>query len=79
METSWLSLAAETTGASTTSWKLNSTLLNDKLITEVIKKEIKTTLGLNEKKNLVYGAQMKAVLRGKFTVKLLLQNTRELK
>jgi len=50
----------------TNSWRLNNTLLNNKEVTEKIRKEIKRFLGTNDNENLWDSA--KAVLRGRFTV-----------
>ena len=50
----------------TNSWRLNNTLLNNKEVTEEIRKEIKRFLGKNDNENLWHSA--KAVLRGRFTV-----------
>ena len=50
----------------TNSWRLNNTLLNNKEVTEEIRKEIKRFLGKNDNENLWDSA--KAVLRGRFTV-----------
>ena len=50
----------------TNSWRLNNTLLNNKEVTEEIKKEIKRFLETNDNENLWDSA--KAVLRGRFTV-----------
>ena len=50
-------------------WKLNNSLLNDNLVREEIKKEIKDFLKFNEKIDTSYANlwdTMKAVLRGKF-------------
>ena len=47
----------------TNSWRLNNTLLNNKEVTEEIRKEIKRFLGKNDNENLWDSA--KAVLRGK--------------
>jgi hypothetical protein len=49
-------------------WKLNNSLLNDNVVKEEIKKEIKDILAFNENKAITYpnlGDRMKAVLRGK--------------
>ena len=48
----------------TNSRRLNNTLLNNKEVTEKIRKEIKRFLGTNDNENLWDSA--KAVLRGKF-------------
>jgi hypothetical protein len=50
-------------------WKLNNTLLNDKLVIDGIKEEIKRFLEVNENENTTYQNlwdTVKAVLRGKF-------------
>ena len=52
----------------TFTWKLNNTLLNDTLVKERIKKEIKDFLEFNEKEATAYPnlwETMKAFLRGK--------------
>ena len=53
----------------TFTWKLNNTLLNDTLVKEGIKKEIKDLLEFNENKATAYSNLrdiMKTFLRGKF-------------
>jgi hypothetical protein len=55
-------------GKPTFTWKLNNTLLNDTLVKEGIKKEIKVLLEFNEKEATIYPKlwdTMKAFLRGK--------------
>jgi hypothetical protein len=55
-------------GKPTFTWKLNNTLLNDTLVKEEIKKEIKDFLEFNENEATTYPNvrdTMKAVLRGK--------------
>ena len=52
-------------------WRLNNTLLNNKQITEEIKKEIKICIEMNENENTTIQnlwVTVKAVLRGKFIV-----------
>ena len=53
----------------TNSWRLNNTLLNNKEVTEEIKKEIKRFLETNDNENMNIQKlwdSAKAVLRGKF-------------
>ena len=50
-------------------WKLNNTLLNNKQITEEIKKQIKICIEMNENKNTTtqnLWDSVKAMLRGRF-------------
>ena len=49
-------------------WRLNNTLLNYQQITEVIKKEIKICIEMNENENTTQNLQgtVKPVLRGRF-------------
>ena len=50
-------------------WRLNSTLLNSRQITEEIKKEIKICIEMNENENTTtpnLWDSIKAVLRGRF-------------
>ena len=50
-------------------WRLNNTLLNNQQITEVIKKEIKICIEMNENENTTtqnLWDSVKAVLRGRF-------------
>jgi len=57
-------------GKHTYTWKLNNALVNDNLIKEEIKKEIKGSLEFNENEGTSYQnlwGSMKAVLRGKFS------------
>ena len=53
----------------TNSWRLNNTLLNNKEVTEEIRKEIKRFQGTNDNENTTQNLwdAVKAVLRGKFT------------
>ena len=58
----------EKTAKNTNSWRLNNTLLNNKNITEEIKRKIKKFLETNGNENTTQNLQdtPKAVLRGKF-------------
>jgi hypothetical protein len=61
-------------------WKLNNTLLNDTLVKEGIRKEIKDILEFNENEATTYPNlwdTMEAFLRGKFIPKCLQKETRE--
>ena len=58
----------------TYTWKLNNILLNDNLVKEEIKKEIKEFLEFNENEDTSYQNlwnTMKAVVRGKLSSKCL--------
>ena len=57
------------TTKNTNIWRLNNTLLNNRLITEEIKKEIKICTETNENENTQHHLwdSVKAVLKGKFT------------
>ena len=51
-------------------WRLNNTFLNNKQVTEIIKREIKKILETNDNENTATQSlwdAAKAVLRGKFT------------
>jgi hypothetical protein len=58
-------------------WKLNNSLLNDNLVREEIKKEIKDFLEFNENIDTLYPYIMKAVVRGKFIALSVLVKKRE--
>jgi hypothetical protein len=67
-------------GKHTYTWKLNNALVNDNLIKEEIKKEIKGSLEFNENEGTSYQnlwGSMKAVLRGKFSSECLQKETGE--
>ena len=60
----------EKTAKNTNSWRLNNILLNNKKVTEEIKKEIKRFLETNDNENMTtqnLWDSAKAVLRGRFT------------
>jgi hypothetical protein len=64
----------------TCTWKLNNTLLNDTLVKEGIKKDIKDILEFNENEAITYPNlwdTMKAFLRGKLSSECLQKETRE--
>ena len=61
-------------------WRLNNTQLNNKQITEEIKKEIKICTETNENENTTtqnLWDTVKAVLRGRFIATGILQETRK--
>ena len=67
-------------GKPTFTWKLNNTLLNDTLVKEGIKKEIKDFLEFNENETTTYSNlwdTMKIVLRGKLSSECRQKETRE--
>ena len=64
-----ISLIRKKTVKNTNTWRLNNTFLNNKQVTEEIKREIKKFLGTNDNENTTQNLwdAAKAVLRGKFT------------
>ena len=59
------------TAKNTNSWRLNNTLLNNKDVTEEIRKEIKRFLETNDNESMTtqnLWDSAKAILRGRFTV-----------
>ena len=68
------------TAKNTNSWRLNNTLLNNKDVTEEIRKEIKRFLESNDNENTTaqnLWDSAKAALRGRFIDTIILQETRK--
>jgi len=67
----WGKKKKKTTAKNTNSWKLNNTLINNKEVTEKIRKDIKSFLETNGNGNTTtenLWDSTKAVLRGRFIV-----------